>query len=165
MLVACRLAGLSGLEAHYADVDGYGQMRITPWLSAAQASYSDVFLELIKIEGRRNRRAAIWANKLATVRRTGESYSDVTCGSLSFEAQSRLARRSREAISTISEPVLSRRRPHSRLFRTEPLPATAAKDARSTQSEKGLVRPSRRLRSPTLTTLQRTPKACSAFSL
>ena len=76
MLVACRLAGLSGLEAHYADVDGYGQMRITSWLSAAQASYSDVFLELIKIEGRRNRRAAIWANKLATVRRTGESYSD-----------------------------------------------------------------------------------------
>ena len=65
MLVACRLAGLSGLEAHYADVDGYGQMRITSWLSAAQASYSDVFLELIKIEGRRNRRAAIWANKLA----------------------------------------------------------------------------------------------------
>ena len=95
MLVACRLAGLSGLEAHYADVDGYGQMRITSWLSAAQASYSDVFLELIKIEGRRNRRAAIWANKLATMRRTGESYSDVTCGSLSFEAQSRLARRSR----------------------------------------------------------------------
>jgi predicted CopG family antitoxin len=62
---------------------------------AAQASYSDVFRELIKTEGRRNRRAAIWANKLATMRRTGESYSEVTCGSLSFGAQSRLAQRSR----------------------------------------------------------------------
>ena len=48
MLVACRLAGLSALGAHCADVDAYGQMRIT--------------LELIKIEGRRNRRAVIWAN-------------------------------------------------------------------------------------------------------
>jgi hypothetical protein len=91
MLVACRLAALSGLEAHYADVDGCGQMRVTSWLCAAQASYSDVFLELIKIEGRRNCRAAIWANKLATMRRTGESYSEVTCGSLSFEAQSRVS--------------------------------------------------------------------------
>ena len=50
MLVACPLARLSARGAHYADVDAYGQMRIT--------------LELIKIEGR-NRRAAIWANKLA----------------------------------------------------------------------------------------------------
>ena len=31
MLVACRLAGLSALGAHYADVDAYGQMRITSW--------------------------------------------------------------------------------------------------------------------------------------
>src|SRR4029077_6070085 len=31
MLVACPLAGLSALEAHYADVDAYGQMRITSW--------------------------------------------------------------------------------------------------------------------------------------
>ena len=52
-----------------------------------------------------------------------------------------------------------------RLFRTEPLPATTAKDARSTRSEKGLEGRPRRLRSPKLTTLRRTPKACSAFSL
>jgi SAM domain (Sterile alpha motif) len=52
-----------------------------------------------------------------------------------------------------------------RLFRTEPLPATTAKDARSTRSEIGLEGRPRRLRSPKLTTLRRTPKACSAFSL
>ena len=52
-----------------------------------------------------------------------------------------------------------------RLFRTEPLPATTAKDARSTRSEKGLEGPPRRLRSLKLTMVRRTPKACSAFSL
>src|SRR4029077_11904054 len=52
-----------------------------------------------------------------------------------------------------------------RLFRTEPLPATTAKDARSTRSEIGLEGRPRRLRSPKLTTLRRTPKVCSAFSL
>jgi hypothetical protein len=30
MLVACRLAGLSALEAHYAAINGYPQMR-PPW--------------------------------------------------------------------------------------------------------------------------------------
>src|SRR5271165_4208157 len=51
------------------------------------------------------------------------------------------------------------------LFRTEPLPATTAKDARSTRAEKSLEGRPRRLRSPKLTTVRRTPKACSAFSL
>jgi hypothetical protein len=42
MLVACRLAGLSALEAHYAGVDAYAQMLTTSRHCAGRASYSDV---------------------------------------------------------------------------------------------------------------------------
>jgi hypothetical protein len=54
MLVACRLAGLSALEAHYAEDNAYAQVLTISRPCAGRASYSDV-----------------------------------TCGSLSFEAQSR----------------------------------------------------------------------------
>jgi hypothetical protein len=42
MLAACRLVGLSALEAHYAGVDAYAQMLTTSRHCAGRASYSDV---------------------------------------------------------------------------------------------------------------------------
>jgi hypothetical protein len=44
MLVACRLAGLSGLGTYYGGVDAYGQMLTTLWPGARRASYSEVIL-------------------------------------------------------------------------------------------------------------------------
>ena len=48
MLVACRLAGLSALEGHYADVDAHAQMldRLMAMRGPGE-SYSDVILRLL----------------------------------------------------------------------------------------------------------------------
>ena len=53
MLVACRLAGLSALERHYAGVDAHAQMlgRLTAMRGPGE-SYSDVILRLVEIDAR-----------------------------------------------------------------------------------------------------------------
>ena len=63
MLVACRLAGLSALEAHYADVNAQAQSgvegqqdrrrpRLSEEMRRPVESCSDVILRLIELEAR-----------------------------------------------------------------------------------------------------------------